>query len=219
MRLLKDFAIPSENLIPQKVRVYEVALQGAGSVDDGRRGLGGGDRTGDQGSGAGCRSARQAANGPSDRAEDPSVKTLRGSKRGNTRTFRLTASQFKQRIANFQIKTATVWGYNNSTPGPTLLAYRGERIRVVIDNRLPEPTTVHFHGAGAPNRYDGVAGISQPNPIGVAKRFTYAIPRRARSPETSNSRPPTPVTAVRAFHTTPLERKGAKMGKPSQSRV
>jgi len=103
----------------------------------------------------------------------PSVKTLAGTKSGITRTFRLTASQFTQRIARFPLKTAKVWGYNKSTPGPTLLAYKGERLRVVLDNQLPEPTTIHFHGAGAPNQYDGVAGISQPDPIGVGKSFTY----------------------------------------------
>ncbi len=103
----------------------------------------------------------------------PSVKTLRGDKRGNTRTFRLTASQFTQQLSNFPQKTAQVWGYNSSTPGPTLVAYRGERIRVVVDNQLPEPTTVHFHGAGAPNSADGVAGISQPNPIAVGQSHTY----------------------------------------------
>lgn len=105
----------------------------------------------------------------------PSVRTRRGTKRGRTRTFRLTASQFTQRIANFPIKTATVWGYNSSTPGPTLVAYRGERIRVILDNKLPAPTTVHFHGAGAPNEDDGVAGISQPNPIAPGASHTYAF--------------------------------------------
>jgi len=105
----------------------------------------------------------------------PSVRTLRGMRRGGTRTFHLTASQFTQQIANFPIKKVQVWGYNRSTPGPTLIAYRGERIRVVVTNGLPEATTVHFHGAGAPNRFDGVAGISQPDPIPVGKSFTYSF--------------------------------------------
>ncbi|MGI8624042.1 MAG: multicopper oxidase family protein [Solirubrobacteraceae bacterium] len=110
--------------------------------------------------------------------QTPSVTTLRGDKQGNTRTFKLTASQFTQQLSNFPQKTAQVWGYNKSTPGPTLVAYRGERIRVVLDNQLPEPTTVHFHGAGAPNRDDGVAGISQPDPIGTGQSHTYDFPLR-----------------------------------------
>lgn len=103
----------------------------------------------------------------------PSVATRRGFKRGGTRTFRLTASEFTQRIANFPIKTAKVWGYDKSTPGPTLVAYRGERLRVILSNRLPEATTIHFHAAGAPNSDDGVAGISQPDPIQPGQTYTY----------------------------------------------
>ncbi|MEV4419357.1 multicopper oxidase domain-containing protein [Patulibacter sp. NPDC049589] len=104
--------------------------------------------------------------------------TLNGSLRGNTRTFELTAAQFRQRIAGFPIKNVQVWGYNGSTPGPTLVAREGERIRVVVRNDLPEPTTVHFHGAGAPNSDDGVAGISQPNPIAIGKSHTYEFALR-----------------------------------------
>ena len=91
------------------------------------------------------------------------------------RVFHLTASQFTQQIATFPIKTAQFWGYNNSTPGPTLVARRGERIRIKLKNELPEPTTIHFHGAGAPNSDEGVAGISQRNPVPVGGKYTYSF--------------------------------------------
>lgn len=58
--------------------------------------------------------------------------TDRGAKRGDTRTFTLTASQFSQQIANFPLRTATVWGYNGSTPGPTLIAYQGEQLKITV---------------------------------------------------------------------------------------
>jgi FtsP/CotA-like multicopper oxidase with cupredoxin domain len=105
--------------------------------------------------------------------ETPSVPTLTGTLIGNTRAFELTASQFTQQIANFPIKTAQVWGYNGSTPGPTLIAYEGETVRITITNKLPEPTTIHFHGMHEPNQDDGVAGISQPNPIQPGQTYTY----------------------------------------------
>ncbi|MDQ2880911.1 MAG: multicopper oxidase domain-containing protein [Actinomycetota bacterium] len=105
----------------------------------------------------------------------PSVPTDRGAKQGNTRTFTLTASQFSQQIANFPLKTATVWGYNGSTPGPTLIAYQGEQLKIVVTNQLPEPTTVHFHGLHEPNAADGVAGISQPDPIAPGQTYTYTF--------------------------------------------
>lgn len=105
----------------------------------------------------------------------PSVATYMGTKQGDVRTFTLTASEFVEQIANFPLKTARVWGYNGSTPGPTLVAYEDERVRIVVKNELPDPagTTIHFHGLHEPNEDDGVAGISQPNPIPPGQTYTY----------------------------------------------
>lgn len=105
----------------------------------------------------------------------PSLQTLLGVTNGNTRTFTLTASQFTQQIANFPIKKVQVWGYNGSTPGPTLVAYLGERVRVVLRNNLPVPTTLHFHGMGQPNVDDGVAGVSEPNPVPPGGTHVYTF--------------------------------------------
>jgi FtsP/CotA-like multicopper oxidase with cupredoxin domain len=55
----------------------------------------------------------------------------------------------------------TVWGYNGSTPGPTIEVTEGDRVRIYVTNRLPEPTTVHWHGIVVPNGMDGVAGLTQ----------------------------------------------------------
>lgn len=105
--------------------------------------------------------------------ETPSVPTDLGTLDGTVRTFDLTAEQFTQHIANFPIRTAQVWGFNGSTPGPTLVAYEGETVRVVVHNQLPVPTTLHFHGMREPNEDDGVAGVSQPDPIQPGQTFTY----------------------------------------------
>jgi FtsP/CotA-like multicopper oxidase with cupredoxin domain len=53
------------------------------------------------------------------------------------------------------------WGYNGSTPGPTIEVVEGDRVRIYVTNRLPEPTTVHWHGVFVPNGMDGVAGLTQ----------------------------------------------------------
>lgn len=110
----------------------------------------------------------------------PSVATYEGEKNGNTRTFRLTATEFKQQLATFPIKTATVWGWQvtgrpqtASTPGPTLVAYEGERIRFVVTNELSQPTSLHPHGTHQPNRNDGTAGIDF-EPIDPGETRTYA---------------------------------------------
>lgn len=103
----------------------------------------------------------------------PDVADLPSQVVNGVREFRVTASVFQQQLATFPFQKAEVWGYNGSTPGPTAIAYEGETIRFVVTNNLPEPTTVHFHGMHQPNEDDGVAGISQPNPIQPGATFTY----------------------------------------------
>lgn len=54
-----------------------------------------------------------------------------------------------------------VWGFNDSMPGPTIEAFQGDRVRFVVHNELPEPTSVHWHGLELPIQYDGVPGLTQ----------------------------------------------------------
>ena len=54
------------------------------------------------------------------------------------------------------------WGYNGSVPGPMIEVNEGDRVRVVFTNKLPEPTTVHWHGLEIPIEMDGTPYISQP---------------------------------------------------------
>lgn len=103
----------------------------------------------------------------------PDIADLPSQLVNGAREFRVTASVFTQQIETFPMKTAQVWGYNGSVPGPTAIAYEGEKIRFIITNNLPEATTVHFHGMHAPNEDDGVAGISQPLPIAPGATYTY----------------------------------------------
>ncbi len=67
---------------------------------------------------------------------------------------------------------AECWGYNGSTPGPTIEAIEGDRLRLYVTNRLPEPTTVHWHGIILPNGMDGVAGLTQ-KPIEPGETYAY----------------------------------------------
>jgi len=32
------------------------------------------------------------------------------------------------------------WGYNGMTPGPTIEAFDGDRVRIYVTNKLPEGT-------------------------------------------------------------------------------
>jgi FtsP/CotA-like multicopper oxidase with cupredoxin domain len=68
--------------------------------------------------------------------------------------------------------TARLWGYNGSSPGPTIEAVEGDRVRIFVTNRLPEHTTVHWHGILVPCGMDGVGGLTQPH-IPPGKTFVY----------------------------------------------
>lgn len=56
---------------------------------------------------------------------------------------------------------AKTWGYNGRTHGPTIEAVEGDRVRIYVTNRLPAPTTVHWHGVILPSGMDGVGGLNQ----------------------------------------------------------
>jgi manganese oxidase len=67
---------------------------------------------------------------------------------------------------------AHCWGYNGSTPGPTIEVVEGDRVRIYVTNRLPEHTSVHWHGILLPSGMDGVGGLSQPH-IKPGETFVY----------------------------------------------
>ncbi len=74
-----------------------------------------------------------------------------------------------------------LWGYNGQSPGPTIEVVEGDRVRLFVTNRLPEHTTVHWHGQRLPNGMDGVGGLTQPH-IPPGKTFVYEF--EARRPGT-----------------------------------
>ncbi len=70
-----------------------------------------------------------------------------------------------------------LWGYNGQSPGPTIEVVEGDRVRIFVTNRLPEATSVHWHGQRLPNGMDGVTGLTQPA-IPVGKTFVYEFEAR-----------------------------------------
>nr|WP_276082556.1 copper oxidase [Nannocystis poenicansa] len=67
---------------------------------------------------------------------------------------------------------ALCWGYNGRVHGPTIEAVEGDRVRVYVTNKLPAPTTVHWHGIFLPNGMDGVGGLNQRS-IAPGETFRY----------------------------------------------
>jgi FtsP/CotA-like multicopper oxidase with cupredoxin domain len=72
---------------------------------------------------------------------------------------------------------ARLWGYNGQSPGPTIEVVEGDRVRIFVTNRLPEHTSVHWHGQRVPNGMDGVSGLTQPS-IQPGKTFVYEFTAR-----------------------------------------
>ena len=67
---------------------------------------------------------------------------------------------------------AQCWGYNGSTPGPTIEAVEGDRLRIYVTNGLREGTTVHWHGILLEAGMDGVGGLTQ-KPIEPGETYRY----------------------------------------------
>jgi manganese oxidase len=72
---------------------------------------------------------------------------------------------------------ANLWGYNGQSPGPTIEVVEGDRVRIFVTNRLPEHTSIHWHGQRLPNGMDGVTGLTQPG-IQPGKTFVYEFVAR-----------------------------------------
>ena len=64
------------------------------------------------------------------------------------------------------------WTYNRQVPGPQIRVREGDRVRVNLNNRLPESTAIHFHGLELPNDQDGVPFITQP-PVKPGEGYSY----------------------------------------------
>ncbi len=73
--------------------------------------------------------------------------------------------------------SAHLWGYNGQSPGPTIEVVEGDRVRIYVTNRLPEHTSMHWHGQRLPNGMDGVAGLTQPA-IRPGETFVYEFVAR-----------------------------------------
>jgi manganese oxidase len=124
----------------------------------------------------------------------PGIKPLGHELDGTVKVFRLIAQPIKQIICDDQPsqwshlipeknkahlhpmkpfkQVLKCWGYNGSTPGPTLEATEGDTVRIIVKNELPEPTSIHWHGFLVPNNQDGATPETAP-PILPGQTYTY----------------------------------------------
>ncbi|MBX9634543.1 MAG: multicopper oxidase family protein [Magnetospirillum sp.] len=91
---------------------------------------------------------------------------------GDIKTFSLKASPAAVRLAPEPFPETNLWTFNGSSPGPEIRVRQGETVRIVVENALPDDTSVHWHGLRIPHAMDGVAHLTQP-PIPPGGRFVY----------------------------------------------
>ena len=119
--------------------------------------------------------ARPAAVGGQPGVITPNGRSLPLREVNGVKVGHLIAAEFDHEFApGLRVRA---WGYNGSTPGPTIEAVEGDRLRIYVTNRLPEPTTVHWHGLIVPNGMDGVSALTQ-RPIPPGETWVYEFDLR-----------------------------------------
>ena len=111
-----------------------------------------------------------AVNVPPVPVEVPDVQRLPWTLEGGVKVFRLVPEVVRWELVPG--KEIVGWGYNGSVPGPTIEIDEGDRVRIHVTNKLPEGTSMHWHGLEVPPAMDGVPFLNQPM-IEPGQTFTY----------------------------------------------
>lgn len=87
-----------------------------------------------------------------------------------TKRFEVTTE-----VVQWEIEPNTfvsAWTYNGMVPGPTIKVNTGDKVELVLHNKLPQSTAIHFHGIETPVSMDGVPWVTQ-DPVKPGASFTY----------------------------------------------
>ena len=95
------------------------------------------------------RRAHRPGSAPYTPVVTPNGTTLPFVMKNGVKEFHLIAEPVKREFAPGMV--VNCWGYNGQTPGPTIEAVEGDRVRILVTNRLPEHTSVHWHGVLLPS--------------------------------------------------------------------
>ncbi|MCI0414253.1 copper oxidase [bacterium] len=109
--------------------------------------------------------------------ETPDVPKMTWTMESGVKVFHITAEVVKTEF--IPGRQVYAWGYNGSVPGPTIEVVEGDRCRLILHNKLPEPTTIHWHGFEIPINMDGMPAISQPL-VNPGESFTYEFTVRQK---------------------------------------
>ncbi|UGA36514.1 multicopper oxidase domain-containing protein [Chromobacterium haemolyticum] len=90
--------------------------------------------------------------------------------------FQAALSAGAQALPLLPGKPATVfWSYNGQVPGPTIEVFEGDEVRLHFENRLSQPTTIHWHGLPIPADQDG--NPQDPVPAGQSREYRFILPQ------------------------------------------
>jgi FtsP/CotA-like multicopper oxidase with cupredoxin domain len=93
---------------------------------------------------------------------------------GTLQRVTLTAALLQVDLAG---RVVTTWAYGGSVPGKPIRATVGDRVQVMVQNGLPEPTSVHWHGLAIRNDMDGVPGLTTAEiAAGGAFEYDFVVP-------------------------------------------
>jgi hypothetical protein len=88
----------------------------------------------------------------------------------------LTGKDFELTIDSLPVKfsgrRSAATAVNGSVPGPILRWREGDTVTIAVTNRLPTPTSIHWHGVRVPAEMDGVPGLSF---AGIAPGKTFVL--------------------------------------------
>ena len=102
--------------------------------------------------------------------DTPDVPKMPWRMENGVKTFHIVAEPVRTEFVPGRVVDA--WGFNGRVPGPTIEVNQGDRVRLVVENHLPEIFTMHWHGFEIPIAMDGVPGVTQ-DPIPPGGRFVY----------------------------------------------
>jgi bilirubin oxidase len=66
------------------------------------------------------------------------------------------------------------WTYNSRVPGPLIEVYEGDTVRIRLENRLSQETTIHWHGLPVPPDQDG--NPMDPVAPGATRLYEFTLP-------------------------------------------
>src|SRR5713226_2834389 len=67
-----------------------------------------------------------------------------------TSEFKLIAAPARWPIVGKPHPDTDVWCYGGHIPGPDIRVRQGQPVRIVVENKLEQDTTVHWHGIRLP---------------------------------------------------------------------